>query len=109
MMSKYGNRITIVDGQAFDSAKEARRYSELRLMQRAGLITDLQRQVPFELLPAQQRNGKTIERPVKYVADFVYRENGEEVVEDVKGVRTKEYILKRKLLLWQFGIQIREV
>ena len=108
-MSKYGNRITILDGQQFDSAKEARRFAELRLLERAGQIQNLQRQVPFVLIPKQERNGKVIERPCVYKADFVYTENGEEVVEDTKGVKTKEYIIKRKLMLWQFGIQIREV
>lgn len=110
-MAKYHNRKTTIDGIAFDSLKEATRYRELVLLQRAGLISNLRRQVPFELLPSQKRDGKVIERPVKYVADFVYTEDGQEVVEDVKSpaTKTKEYILKRKLLLWQFGIQIREV
>ena len=110
-MSKYGNRKTELDGITFDSAKEAQRWSELLLMEKAGLIFDLQRQVPFVLIPKQVRNGKVVERPVVYKADFVYTENGQEVVEDVKSpaTKTKEYILKRKLLLWQFGIQIKEV
>lgn len=108
-MPKYGNRKTLFHGITFDSRREAQRYAELVLLLRAGEITNLRRQVPFELLPAQKRNGKVIERPVKYVADFVYIENGQEVVEDAKGMRTKEYILKRKLMLWQYGIQIREV
>lgn len=108
-MNKYGNRKTELDGHVFDSRKEATRFAELSLMQRAGLISDLQTQVPFEVIPAQKRNGKTIERPVKYVADFVYTENGEQVVEDAKGMRTKEYIIKRKLMLYEFGIQIKEI
>ena len=108
---KYGNRKTTVDGITFDSAKEAQRWQELKLLERAGQIFELQRQVPFVLIPKQERNGKVIERPVVYKADFVYTENGEEVVEDVKSpaTKTKEYIIKRKLLLWQFGIRIREV
>lgn len=109
MDAKYRNKKTTVDGVTFDSAREARRYQELRLLTRAGKITGLQRQVPFELIPTQKRDGKTIERPVKYVADFVYQENGETVVEDAKGVRTKEYVIKRKLMLWEFGIVVREV
>lgn len=108
-MNKYGNRKTELDGRTFDSRKEATRYAELQLMQRAGLISDLQTQVPFEVVPSQKRNGKTVERPVKYVADFVYTENGETVVEDAKGMKTKEYIIKRKLMLYEFGIQIKEV
>ena len=55
------------------------------------------------------KKGKVIERPVKYVADFMYEENGQQVIEDAKGVRTKEYILKRKLMLYRYGIRIREV
>lgn len=110
-MGKYGNRKITVDGITFDSQKEAVRYQELLLLQRAGQIFNLQRQVPFVLIPKQERNGKVIERAVVYKADFVYTENGEDIVEDVKSeaTKTKEYIIKRKLLLWQFGIRIREV
>jgi hypothetical protein len=108
-MSKYGNKITMLDGVPFDSAKEARRYAELCLLERAGQIQNLQRQVPFTLIPKQERNGKVVERPCVYKADFVYTENGAEVVEDTKGVKTKEYIIKRKLMLWEYGIKIREV
>ena len=107
--SKYRNRKTTVDGVTYDSAKEARRGAELRLLERAGKIQDLCAQVKYTLIPAQKRDGKVIERAVTYIADFVYKENGETVVEDAKGVRTKEYIIKRKLMLWEYGIQIREV
>ena len=108
---KYGNRKTEMDGITFDSAKEARRYAELKLMEKAGLISGLRRQVPYQLLPAQKRDGKVVERPVLYLADFVYTENGDEVVEDVKSpaTRTKEYIIKRKMMLWEFGIRVKEV
>ena len=101
----------MIDGITFDSAKEAQRWQELKLLERAGQIFELQRQVPFVLIPKQVRDGKVIERPVVYKADFVYTENGEDVVEDVKSpaTKTREYIIKRKLLLWQFGIRIREV
>ena len=108
-MSKYGNRKTLVDGIEFDSRKEAQRWAELKLLERAGQIFNLQRQVSFVLIPKQTRNGKVVERPCVYKADFVYTENGEEVVEDAKGMRTKEYTIKRKLMLWQYGIQIKEV
>ena len=108
-IAKYGNRKVVVDGIAFDSVKEARRYGELKLLERAGKIFNLQRQVSFVLIPKQVRDGKLVERPVIYRADFVYMEDDKEVVEDVKGVRTKEYIIKRKLMLYQFGIKIREV
>lgn len=107
--SKYRNRKTTVDGVTYDSAKEARRGAELRLLERAGKIQDLCAQVKYTLIPAQKRDGKVIERAVTYIADFVYKENGETVVEDAKGVRTKEYIIKRKLMLWEYGIQVREV
>ena len=107
---KYGNKKTVVDGITFDSKKEATRFAELQLLQRAGAIFDLQRQVPFTLIPKQVRDGKTIERPCVYKADFVYKDKtGTEIVEDTKGMKTKEYIIKRKLMLWQFGIVIREV
>lgn len=107
---KYGNKKTVVDGITFDSKKEATRYAELKLLQRAGEIFDLQRQVPFTLIPKQTRDGKVIERPCVYKADFVYKEkDGTEVVEDVKGVCTKEYRIKKKLMLWQFGIVVKEV
>ena len=106
---KYGNKKTTVDGIEFDSVKEAQRWSELKLLERAGVIFNLQRQVPFVLIPKQVRDGKTVERPVVYKADFVYTENGQEVVEDTKGMKTKDYIIKRKLMLWEFGIEIKEV
>lgn len=109
MRMKYGNKKTTVDGIEFDSVKEAQRWSELKLLERAGVIFNLQRQVPFVLIPKQVRDGKTVERPVVYKADFVYTENGQEVVEDTKGMKTKDYIIKRKLMLWEFGIEIKEV
>jgi len=108
-MPKYGNRKITRDGIEFDSIKECQRYCELKLMQRAGVISDLRMQVKYELIPAQRINGKVVERAVDYIADFVYQQNGETVVEDTKGFRTKDYILKRKLMLWIHGIRIREV
>lgn len=108
-MAKYGNRKIIRDGIEFDSIKECQRYCELKLMQMAGVISDLQLQVPFELIPSQRIAGKVVERAVNYVADFVYHQNGLKVVEDTKGMRTKDYIIKRKLMLWVHGIRIREI
>ena len=108
-MSKYHNKKVCYNGIAFDSHKEAQRYSELLLLFRAGVITDLRLQVPFELIPAQRINGKIVEKSCKYIADFVYTENGNIVVEDTKGFRTKEYKIKKKLLLYVHGIQIKEV
>ena len=106
--SKYHNKKLTVDGQTFDSGKEYRRFRELLLLERAGAIAELQRQVKFELLPAQRIDGKVVERACSYVADFVYMENGQQVVEDTKGMRTQEYRLKRKLMLYIHGIRIRE-
>lgn len=109
-VNKYGADKVTINGEKFDSKKEARRYSELRLLERGGVISDLRRQVRFELIPSQKgADGKTIERPVTYIADFVYTENGTQVVEDTKGMKTKEYIIKRKLMLYIHGIRIKEV
>ena len=108
MGSKYHAHKVTVDGITFDSKKEARRWSELKLMESAGIITNLQRQVTFQLLPSQKGEGRT-ERPANYVADFVYQENGQTVVEDTKGMKTKEYIIKRKLMRFIHGITIKEV
>lgn len=109
--TKYNNKKITVDGQIFDSKKEANRYKELRLLEKAGAIKDLRMQVKFTLIPAQrdEATGKVVERECSYKADFVYEEDGKAVVEDVKGFRTKEYIIKRKLMLYQYGIRIREV
>lgn len=114
MRNKYHNRRVIVDGLKFDSVKEAKRWRELCLLYRAGEIGEVERQVEFVLIPTQRTrtpDGKTkTERAVKYRADFVYIDkNGRQVVEDVKGVQTKEYIIKRKLLLFLRGIAIKEV
>ena len=118
-MSKYHARKVVRGGKTFDSAKEARRYGELCLLQRAGEISDLRTQVKYVLIPAQREpdtvgkrggviKGLLLEREVSYVADFVYVQNGKTVVEDSKGMRTKDYIIKRKLMLWVHGIQIKE-
>lgn len=110
MRNKYYAKKGTVDGHTFDSKHEAERYSELKLLERAGQIENLQLQVPFQLLyPQRGEDGKVVERGVKYIADFVYTENGKTVVEDAKGMRTPEYIIKRKLMLWIHGIRIREV
>lgn len=100
----------------YDSRKEARRAAQLRIMQQQGLIADLREQVSYTLIPAQYRtepNGKRtlIERSCRYIADFVYTNpiTGQTIVEDTKGVRTKEYIIKRKLMLSVHNIQIREI
>lgn len=109
MYRKYRNKkIDTAEGR-FDSEKEYSRWCDLKWMQRAGQITDLQRQVTFELLPSQRIDGKVVERPVKYIADFVYMQNGEKVVEDVKGLKLPEYVLKRKLMLYIHNLRIKEI
>lgn len=107
--SKYGSRKVTIDGVTYDSLKEYHRFCDLKLMQRAGIITGLQRQVKYELIPTQRINGKVIERPVNYYADFVYKMDRQLVVEDIKGYKTPEYVIKRKLMLSVYGIQIHEV
>lgn len=120
MRNKYHSKKVEIDGIVFDSKKEARRYKELSLLERAGAISGLQRQVKYILIPAQREpdtvgarggihKGKTIEKECAYIADFVYLENGITVVEDTKGFKTKDYIIKRKLMLHVHGIRIREI
>lgn len=105
--SKYHAKRTTVDGITFDSKREADRYLVLKSMEEDGDIEGLRRQVRYELVPAFDVDGKHY-RPVFYVADFVYSENGHEVIEDVKGVVTDVYRLKRKLVAYRYGLNIRE-
>ena len=104
-MSKYRNQKVVTPHGAFDSKREYRRYQELMLLQRAGKISELRRQVKYELLPSQRMDGKCVERPLHYIAD----------VEDVKGYRDPasagyaKYVIKRKLMLYRYGIRVREV
>jgi hypothetical protein len=91
-MSKYGNKKVVFMGEVFDSIAERDRWLELSLLQKAGKIRDLRRQVSFELVPKQSG-----ERAVTYVADFVYDAETVKVAEDVKGMATRDYIIKRKL------------
>lgn len=108
---KYGNEKVVINGQTFDSQAEYRRWRELCLLAQAGAISDLQRQVRYELIPVQRdEDGNVLERACYYVADFVYTgADGYTVVEDVKGIRTKAYLMKRKLMLYRYGIRIQEV
>lgn len=120
-MSKYHSKKVKIDGILFDSKREAQRYMELQLLERAGKIHGLRRQVKFQLIPAQYervwdekkrcwKKGKCLERECNYIADHVYYdENGEFVVEDAKGFRTKDYAIKRKLMLHVHGKRIVEV
>ena len=111
--NKYHNVKWEMDGEKYDSQKEAMRHSELKLLERAGEISNLRRQVHFVLIPNQYNGKKLLERKVEYVADFVYHDNktDTEVVEDTKSQITKTplYIVKRKLLLYVHGIRIKEV
>lgn len=125
-MNKYGNKKVEYQGEVFDSKRECYRYMDLKLLESCGAISDLRRQVVYELIPAQREKstrvykkgrkkgqpieGKIIEKAVTYVADFVYIDNatGKTIVEDCKGFYTKEYILKRKMLLYLKGIRIKE-
>ena len=123
--SKYGANKTEIDGIVFDSVKEKRRYIELKLLEKAGKIQDLELQKAFELIPAQYeqtnevytkgknagqpKRGKCLEKAVTYKADFCYIENGKQVVEDTKGFKTKDYVIKRKLMLYMNGIRIKEI
>ena len=123
--SKYGNKKIEYMGQTFDSKKELNRWCELQLLERGGAIHDLKRQVSFELIPNQYKtvekvlkNGKVkqeqklVERKCEYIADFVYKnDKGETVVEDTKSDATKtpEYVIKRKLMLYKYGIEIQEL
>lgn len=128
---KYGNKKVTVDGIKFDSKKEADRYTELKLLEKAGKIHGLELQKVFELIPAQYEEKFTgerykkgvnkgapklkkvcLEKAVTYKADFCYFVNNGHntfVVEDTKGMRTKDYIIKRKLMLYVHQIKIKEV
>lgn len=110
-MSKYGSKKITRDGITYDSQKEYQRHWELKLLERAGKITKLDRQVKFVLIPTQRIDGKVVERECAYIADFVYWdiEIGKRIVEDTKGFRTKDYIIKRKLMLFIHGIRITEI
>ena len=97
---KYGNKPTVVDGIRFDSKGEAMRWSELVMLEKAGVIADLRRQVPFTI-PADFTHDGKAERGVRYIADFVYSQCGKLIAEDFKGAKTEVYKLKRKFLLAQ--------
>ena len=125
--NKYHAKKCTIDGQTFDSKKEAKRYTLLKEKAEKGQIKSLQRQVKFILIPEQRepdtigprggiKKGKVLERECSYIADFVYLEKDPEavtgwttVVEDTKGFRTTDYKIKRKLMLYMNGIRIREI
>lgn len=105
-MSKYGaKKATALDGRVFPSKRECARYEELLLLQRMGQIEQLECQVRYELIPKQKG-----ERAVTYTADFRYLDKGGKVhVEDTKGFRTQQYVIRRKLMLWIHGVRIEEL
>ena len=110
-MAKYRNTKVTINGITYDSKKEARRHGELLLMERAGAIKNLEHQVKYVLIPSQKIDGRVVEREVSYTADFRYIQNGKVIVEDVKSEITrkdKTYILKRKMMLYFYGVQIKE-
>ena len=126
-MTKYKNKKVEFEGMVFDSKKELSRYKELKELEQQGLISDLQLQKAYELIPAQyetfERYGKRgqrlkdgkrlLERPLTYIADFVYTQDGRLHAEDVKGYRKGSaynmFVVKRKLMLYVHGIRIKEV
>lgn len=129
--NKMNAQKVIIDGIEFASKKEGNRYCELRILERAGKIKNLQLQKKYELIPSvyeecnekyikgshkgEHKRGKLIERGIDYIADFVYEEGGKYVVEDVKGYRAtnsasyKVFVMKRKMMLHFYGIKIVEV
>lgn len=122
--TKYNARKVVVNGETYDSKKEAKRAFELAALEQKGLISGLKRQVKYILIPAQRepdiigpkggkKPGKTIEKELAYIADFVYEKDGETIVEDVKGYREggayRIFCIKRKLMLWRYGIRVKEV
>lgn len=102
--SKFRNEKVVVNGRKFDSKREAERAGELELMHKLGLISDLKYQVRFEVIPKQGSR-----RAAFYVADFTFVEDGKLVVEDAKGCKTREFVLKSKLMQEKHGIYVREV
>lgn len=123
--TKYKNEKVRIEGQTFDSKREANRYLELRMLERVGAISNLKRQVKYVLIPAQReptkeiitrgkyrgtyKQGRVIERECAYIADFEYTDKeGNLIVEDCKGVRTEVYKIKRKLMLYKYGISVKE-
>lgn len=109
-MTKYNNRKVVIDGITFDSQKEGNFYCELKMFRMAGEVKDFSLQVPYELQPKFKCSGKTI-RAIKYVADFVVTyADGSTAVIDTKGYKTKEYLLKKKMLLYRYpDINFKEI
>lgn len=110
--NKYKAKKAVIDGIVFDSRKEAKRYTELKKLEEMGSIRNLSLQVQFELIPSFEiviDGKKRKRRPITYVADFVYYRDDEKVIEDVKGLRTPVYKIKKKLFEYRYHETIREV
>ena len=108
--TKYRNRKVVNACGTFDSVKEYNHWAELRSLELIGAISNLRRQVRYQIIPEQRdKGGKVLEHARYYIADFVYDKNGETVVVDVKGYRTDVYRLKRALMLYQHGIVVMEI
>ncbi|WP_336235730.1 DUF1064 domain-containing protein [Achromobacter dolens] len=108
-VAKYRNKKTAQDGIIFDSKREAARYAHLKLLERAGKIHGLTLQPSFTLVDSRRNAFGKVERAVVYIADFSYFEGDSRVIEDAKGVRTPDYVIKRKLMLDRHGITVKEV
>ena len=106
--SKYKAVKMIIDGVTFDSGLEAARYGQLKLLADAGAIKNLQLQPKFRLMDSYKYDGKTI-RAIDYIADFMYEEDDKRIVEDVKGIRTKDYIIKSKLFIKKYILELEYV
>ena len=106
---KYNNKKIEINGHVFDSKAEARRYQELALLEKAGVISGLRLQPEYELIPAFKKMHRSFRKTV-YIADFEYVENGRKIVEDVKGFKTEVYKLKKKLFEYKYkDMTLREV
>ena len=108
-MNKYRNKKVQIDMYVFDSIAESKRYKELALLQRAKKIENLQLQPRFLLQESFRKNGKTF-RKIEYIADFMYVEKGQVIVEDVKGKETEAFKIKRKLFEYKYrGLELKIV
>lgn len=105
---KYRALKTTVGGITFDSGLEARRYTQLKILETAGTIKNLQIQPKFRLMDSYKYDGKTI-KAIDYIADFMYEEDGKRIIEDVKGIKTQAYIIKSKLFIKKYIINEKTV
>lgn len=109
--NKYHNKKVMINGIKFDSKKEANRYMQLKMLEKAGEIRDIELQKSFELQPTFRKNNKTY-RKIVYIADFCYFniKDGKYIVEDIKGFKTKEYMLKKKMFEYRYeDLELKEL